>query len=228
MTEENISASESSYEITSVADFLNALKKIEQPKESKNQESTTRFFRGHAGKSFELIPSIYRNDGFIRNEDKIIQETLVHRPDYFASNDTLFEKLVKLQHYGYPTRLLDLTSNPLVALYFTVDSHDHEDGKVIIFDIPNPKIKYYDSDLVAILSAISIMGNNFNPHKYLEDCKLNILYGNDNPRHKKAFLAEMNNLDEEKDDKHIEVLAIMDIGKYDSLEKNLLDFKKNI
>lgn len=173
MTEENISASENSYEIESLADFSKALKKIEKPKEGENQENTTRFFRGHADKDFELIPSIYRNNGFIKNEDKIIQETLVHRPDYFASNDTLFEKLVKLQHYGYPTRLLDLTSNPLVALYFAVESESHKDkdGEVIILDIPNSKIRYESSGLVSVLSAISIRESDFCPKKYHNICE---------------------------------------------------------
>lgn len=92
MTEENISASKNSYEIESVADFLNALKKIEQPKEGENQESTTRFFRGHADKSFRLEPSIYRNDGFIRNEDKIIREAQINCPGDFLPSDTSFEK----------------------------------------------------------------------------------------------------------------------------------------
>ena len=147
--------------IKNVADFLNVLKKIRQPKKGKNKESITRFFRGHADENFKLIPSIYRDSSFIENEDKIIRNALINCPNDFAPSDTLFEKLVKLQHYGYPTRLLDLTSNPLVALYFAVNSHNDKDGEVIILDIPDLEIKYYDSDLVSILSAISLRKNFF-------------------------------------------------------------------
>lgn len=54
-------------------------------------------------------------------------------------------------------------------------SDDYTDGEVIIFDIPNSKIKYYDSNLVAILSAISIMEEDFHPNKYFNDHEFNIV-----------------------------------------------------
>lgn len=48
-------------------------------------------------------------------------------------NDRLFAFSV-LQHYGAPTRLLDWTYSPWVALYFAAVSHHDKDGAVWWFD----------------------------------------------------------------------------------------------
>ena len=44
------------------------------------------------------------------NEKNIIDEILRRCPNDFEGLDA-FEKLVKMQHYGTPTRLLDFTGN---------------------------------------------------------------------------------------------------------------------
>ena len=141
------------HEINSVSDLSQILQTLGEPK-----EGHTRFFRGHGDEDWQRLPSIYRAKHLIENEDKIIKDALTYCPDDFLPSDTLFEKLVKLQHYGYSTRLLDLTTNALVALYFAAwnEQHQDKDGELIILDIPNEEIKYGDSDTVAILSAISL------------------------------------------------------------------------
>ena len=146
------------HEINSVSDLSKILQTLGEPK-----EGHTRFFRGHGDKDWQMLPSIYREDYLIENEDKIIKDALTYCPDDFLPSDTLFEKLVKLQHYGYSTRLLDLTTNALVALYFAAwnEQHHNKDGELMILDIPDEQIKYGDSDTVSILAAISLQPKPF-------------------------------------------------------------------
>lgn len=149
-----------SHEISSVSDLLGILKEIGEPK-----QGHTRFFRGQADIRWRMLPGIYREgcEYLIKNEHKIIKDTFTNCPDDFSPDDTLFEKLVKLQHYGYATRLLDLTANALVALYFAAWNKEHhdKDGELIILDIPDEEVKYGDSDTVAVLSALSLQSEDF-------------------------------------------------------------------
>lgn len=145
------------HEINSVSDLSQILQTLGEPK-----EGHTRFFRGHGDESWQMLPSIYRETYLIENEDKIIKDALTYCPDDFLPSNTLFEKLVKLQHYGCYTRLLDLTANALVALYFAASPSSNKDGELIILDIPDAEIKYGDSDTVAILSALSLQSNQLN------------------------------------------------------------------
>jgi hypothetical protein BACCOPRO_03463 len=153
--------------IESVSDFLNEIKDI------KNKSGYTLFYRGHSDKNYELKPSIYRNKKFIENEHKIYRETIAKVPYDFNGKNTI-ESLVLMQHYGVPTRILDLTTNALVALYFACEESKkineieeksffrkvNIDGEVIIFSIPNENVCYSDSDKVTILANLSKYENN--------------------------------------------------------------------
>ncbi|MEZ7744294.1 FRG domain-containing protein [Gemella sanguinis] len=142
--------------IKNISDFINELKKIPAPRK------TELFFRGHSDIDYELKPGIYRNTNLISNEHILFKEFILRTPTDFLNEKSALEKLVKMQHYGLPTRLLDITSNPLIALYFACCGNTKKDGKVISFRIPNSYIKYYDSDTVSILSNISKRPENFN------------------------------------------------------------------
>ena len=66
------------------------------------------------------------------------------------------EQLVKMQHYDWPTRLLDITSNPLVALFFACNENGDKEGCVYVFRVLTKDVLFYDSDTVKILSALPV------------------------------------------------------------------------
>jgi hypothetical protein len=142
--------------IKNVADFAKAIADIPL---TKNYQ---RFFRGHSDKNYQLEPRLYRKpELLIKYEKAVIREANIRCPHELPSSLTFFEILVKLQHYGFPTRLLDLTSNALVALYFACGINDGKKGEVVIFNIPNGDVKYYDSDTVSVISNIARRDTDF-------------------------------------------------------------------
>lgn len=58
-----------------------------------------------------------------------------------------------MQHYGVPRRLLDITTNPLVVLYFACTNDSKNNGEVIV--LKSCEIKCFDDDEVLILSCLS-------------------------------------------------------------------------
>lgn len=145
--------------IKNIADFVRELQKIPRLRDSEL------FFRGHSDVEYKLEPSIYRNRKHASNEHNLFKEFILRTPTDFLNEKSALEKLVKMQHYGLPTRLLDLTTNALVALYFACSSKGKRDGKVIVFRIPNRDIKYYDSDTVSILANIAKRPSSFSVDK---------------------------------------------------------------
>lgn len=126
------------------------------------------FFRGQANAGWDITPSVFRND-LLNIETDLIKAALMRNPADFIKLTSDFDRLTKLQHYGLPTRLLDVTTNPLVALYFACQEREKENGAVYF------KFAYSkgtgDID-TTILSFLTIRGI---PQKYtLEKCLMDL------------------------------------------------------
>jgi hypothetical protein len=69
----------------------------------------------------------------VRAEAKILETA---RNDWRFDNLPAMETMAHLQHVGAPTRLLDVSENPLIALWFAVeqqDADDDVDGRLFAF-----------------------------------------------------------------------------------------------
>lgn len=120
------------------------------------QDSTLLFYRGHANPNYILRPSVMRTPGLQENESLLYHELLINCPREFENCRTHLEKLVKMQHYGLPTRLLDITRNLLVALFFACESQPETYGEVVFISADRQEIKYPQSDTVSILASLPV------------------------------------------------------------------------
>lgn len=123
------------------------------------------YYRGQSDENYKLIPGIYRNRSLINNEHIIVKDIESAVPSEFSSCRCTFDKLVKMQHYELPTRLLDITANPLVALFFACFDEKTKDKNGALYkleiksdtDIP----KYSDSDAVSVVANIARRPSDF-------------------------------------------------------------------
>ena len=123
------------------------------------------FYRGHPNKKkYKLEPSLFRRDEdgnylYKDNEHVLYRELLVSNSADFQSDVYTLDSLVRMQHYSLPTRLLDITSNPLIALYFACKSagkeEDEEEGEVIVFSMNRKDVKYFDSDVASCVANLA-------------------------------------------------------------------------
>lgn len=111
--------------IDSVSSFIENIKQVKEKKESKDGTSTELYFRGQETEFWDIEPSIFRDD-MLSIEHKLMQIPLQKSPTEFRDLNSMFDIMTKYQHYGMCTRLLDLTTNPLVALYFACKKHGSE------------------------------------------------------------------------------------------------------
>ena len=106
---------EEEIQVNSVSEFIEKIVQLDK------KEGTEVFYRGHANRDWELLPSIFRTPNGVEKEHLLFRDMVAHEPQSFSECKSTLDYLVQMQHYGLPTRLLDMTTNPLVALYFACE-----------------------------------------------------------------------------------------------------------
>ena len=123
---------------------------MSQNGEQSKTDSSAWFFRGQKDSSFAFTSTLYRRL-FNTGSDELFsmtalqhEQTMVHaelsllnkaRELGIGRGLTALETLTLLQHHGSPTRLIDVTSDWKVALFFACESDDNKDGRVFLINI---------------------------------------------------------------------------------------------
>ena len=121
-----------------ISDYLEWVKGCHEVKYGPNDEFSCYqdfvYFRGHASISWDLVPSLFRDYGRRHDEHKMLFQASNMLWMELSDCKSELEKMIRLQHYGLHTRLLDVTYNPLVALYFACQmpskKEDEKDGVI--------------------------------------------------------------------------------------------------
>ena len=134
--------------ICSITEYLDHLSKIKQIHHLTYTVSSFTFFRGQANASWSISPSLYRK-GLFSSENLLLTEIQHICPGEIPQNR--FSTLVKMQHFGMPTRLLDTTTNPLVALYFACESKAEKGNDGAVYFFSNLPVAWSTDPLVELI-----------------------------------------------------------------------------
>lgn len=146
--------------VKSLTEFLERIEAL--------KEGDTRYYYRGAGQKFtntEYTPYLLRanfnsiNPNENEHEEDYLNKFYNLHPEYNSSSN--FERLAIAQHNGLKTRLLDISENPLVSLYFAVEDDSNEKNAIFyMFTNKNNKLKNSNSDTAQLLATLSFMNSN--------------------------------------------------------------------
>ena len=114
------------------------------------------YFRGEISNTWELRPAVMRKHepNLRSHESEMLLDLMSRRPADFNDTTSALSQWVLAQHHGLKTRLLDVTRNPLVALFSACESGD-KSGRVHVFSVPKELVKPFNSDSISIITNFS-------------------------------------------------------------------------
>ena len=145
------------------------------------RQETHLYFRGENRYNKYIVPSLYLDENLSKKSSEYYYRVLLSQigsADYSKSSD-LFKYMVDFEHHGAKTRILDISANPLIAVFFAVEDkyNDSEDGYVYVFgsfhkeDRPDSNAEQFDvGHTVAVKTALNLISQD-KINEFMNTCK---------------------------------------------------------
>lgn len=144
--------------VNSLSEFIQIVSKLALI--VKNTPLDILLYRGMSNVEWRLIPSLLRLPAYkYELEHNLALDFISEEPKLFENSKNNFENLTKMQHFGIPTRLLDFSKNPLIALFYACSENFTKNGRVV-FTIN--RLHYFNNPLIENISSLYLYDSIFN------------------------------------------------------------------